>query len=170
LDDPKQSVLRAEALRVVEDLADADDLDVLDMARALLVAVAGPVDELRVRQEAELAARSDLLDPVAIKQLEAYNKRRLSAFEEQTVCSILNVLTSLWQDGLRLSQEIQPPLLNPDAATFLRDKGAALTPMAVNRAVSAVRRARSRCKSHVGSQLVLETLLFDVREVLVCPR
>ena len=68
--------------RLFSDLAmlqRADDWDVVEMARALVEASKAPLDEVRASQEAELAENADFLAKSAIRQIEARNKRQLSA-------------------------------------------------------------------------------------------
>ncbi len=68
--------------RLFSDLARlgaADDWDVVEMVRALVEASKAPLDEVRASQEAELAENADFLAKSAIRQIEARNKRQLSA-------------------------------------------------------------------------------------------
>ncbi|MFR1168522.1 MAG: ATP-binding protein [Adlercreutzia equolifaciens] len=68
--------------RLFSDLAmlqRADDWDVVEMARALVEASKAPLDEVRASQEEELAENADFLAKSAIRQIEARNKRQLSA-------------------------------------------------------------------------------------------
>ncbi|MFR5194305.1 MAG: hypothetical protein ACLTEX_03020 [Eggerthella lenta] len=57
----------------------ADDWDAVEMARALVEASKALLDEVRASQEAELAENADFLAKSAIRQIEARNKRQLSA-------------------------------------------------------------------------------------------
>jgi DNA polymerase-3 subunit delta' len=170
LDSPKQQEARSTVIAAFRDLGDADDLDVLDLAKLLMRSVAGPVEELRAQQEADMQIRIEMLDPVAIKALEQYNKRRLSAFEEQSVCVILNLCASLLRDCLCVAQGAEAQVVNIDEIELIREVGAPMTPAAIERGFEAVARARRRLSHNVGSQLLIETLLFDMREVRTCPR
>jgi DNA polymerase-3 subunit delta' len=168
---PVQQEARALALRTFTDLLRADDLDVLDLAAGLLRKVLEPVAELREKQEAELKERSELLDPVALKSLERYNKRRASAFEKRSLTVLLNVYTGLLRDSLCLAGAPgDSQLINIDAAELLRASGMLLTPAAAARGQEALRRARRRLAQNVSLRLLLEALLFDIREVVLCPR
>jgi hypothetical protein len=48
--------------------------------------------------------------------------------------------------------------------------GAIITPAAATGALEAVNVARKRISYNVSPQLAIEAMLFDIREVLRCPR
>lgn len=159
---------RATVVRAFRDLPDADDLDVMNFARDILVGIKGPVEEMRQRQELEVAAQAEVLDRVAIKTLEGYNKRRLSAFERQSVGEVLNIIGSLLRDVLALSQDADDMVLNSDVVNDLYRFSVCVTPSGIQRGYDALSTARKRLAQNVGIQLTLEAVLFDIREVLQC--
>ena len=155
-------------VRTFRDLRDADDLDVLNFAKQIIVGIKGPVEELRQKQESDLEAKATLLDRVAIKALEGYNKRQLSSFERQSVSEVLNVIASLLRDVLVLSQGAGDLVMNADVADELLDFADCTSPADVQRAYDALARGRKRLAQNVGIQLTVEAVLFDIREVLSC--
>ena len=159
---------RAQVVRAFRDLPDADDLDVLNFARDILVSIKGPVEEMRQKQERDLAAQAEVLDRVAIKSLEGYNKRRLSAYERQSVSEVLNVFGSLLRDTLALSQGADEMVMNQDVVDDLHRFAVRTTPSAIQRGYASIATARRRLAQNVGIQLTVEAVLFDMREVLSC--
>lgn len=151
-------------------LPQADDYEVLQSAKDIMVGIKGPVEELRQKQESDLLSQAELLDKVAIKTLEGYNKRRLNAFEKRNVDEICTVVQSLLRDVLVVSQGASDMIRNIDVRPEMLSLGCAVAPLSISRGVDAVCAARKRLSHNVGSQLVIETLLFDIREVLECPK
>ena len=83
---------------------------------------------------------------------------------------VLNVAESWLRDCLAISQGVPDLVANADASDAMAAVGAALTPGAAARALSAVTVARKRISYNVSPQLAVEAMLFDIREVLLCPR
>lgn len=167
---PARIDARLAVVRAFKRLRDADEADVLMFARDIMVGVKGPVEELRQKQEADLASQAELLDSVAIKALEGYNKRRLSAYERQNVNEVCNILQSLLRDVLVISQGAEEMVLNVDVRLDLTRMSCQIAPAAIARGVDAICRARQQLTQNVSSQLAVEAMLFGIREVLECPK
>jgi DNA polymerase-3 subunit delta' len=60
--------------------------------------------------------------------------------------------------------------VNADAFESVNEMGAIITPAAATGALEAVNVARRRISYNVSPQLAIEAMLFDIREVLRCPR
>lgn len=167
---PTRREARASILRALKDLAYADDLDVLTAAKELLSAVKAPLEEVKAAQGAESAARADFLGRGASKALEERHKRELTAREREGVGEVLNVAESWLRDCLVLSQGIDDLVVNNDAKDAMSGIGSVITPSAAVTALNAVNDARRRITYNVSPQLAIEAMLFDIREVLRCPR
>ena len=199
LSSPKQQESRQIVLRAFRDLATADDLDVLCMVREVLRSALDSVEEMRTVMEADFIARKELLDPVALKQLERYNERRLSSFEARQTMMVLNVFSTLLADCLRIAvrdggtplqdagagnsgvddgaaEVADAGMINIDAVDMLRNlthnaQGkAALNPAQIAHGQERIAVARRRLARNVNVELLTEALLFDLREVITCPR
>lgn len=70
---------RVRVLEVLGCLRKADDWDAVGFASDLVVLVKAPLDVARAEQEQELAENADFLAKSAIRQIEARNKRQLTA-------------------------------------------------------------------------------------------
>jgi len=178
LQSPKQQESRQVTLRVFRDLPDMDDLDVLRMTRELLRSALDSVSEVRIAMEDDFATRKELLDPVALKQLERYNERRLSALKTRQTMMVLNVFSTLLADCLKIAcADMQSAgddtVINFDAADDMRSlvhrmaaAGKVLNPARIAHGQDAIARARRRLAQNVKVELLIEALLFDLREVI----
>lgn len=169
LESPSRRAARSVILRELKDLVVMDDLDVLDAARELLAAVRAPLDDVKAAQQAETLEREEFLGTSA-KSLEDRHKRELTARERDGISEVLNVAESWLRDCLVLSQNLGDLVLNCDAVDAMEEVAAVITPAAAATALSAVNEARRRISYNVSPQLAVEAMLFDIREVLRCPR
>lgn len=167
---PARRASREEVIRIFFDLQNLDGAEVLEAASALLIALNGPVEEMRIKQEKDLAQQAELLDERAIKALKAHNKRRQSAYEKRNVGEALNTLQSLLRDTLIISQGAEQLALNVDVRERLGNIAYAITPVKAAQAFGAIEVARIQLSSNVTARLLIEALLFEIREVLQCPR
>ena len=167
---PSRQAARALILHTLKGLSFADDLDVLNAAKSLLVAVKAPLEEVEARQAVEVAERVDFLGKGATKTLADRHKRELTAREREGVREILNVAESWLRDCLVMSQGERDLVINTDASDAMEEVAALLAPSAAVTALAAVKETRRRISYNVSPQLAVEAMLFDIREVLRCPR
>ena len=167
---PARREARAAILRTLKDLCFADDLDVLTAARELLAAVKAPLEEVKAVQVTETEERSDFLGRGASKSLDERHKRELTAREREGVGEVLNVAESWLRDCLVIAQGLDDFVVNTDAKDAMSEIGAVITPAAAVKALDAVNVARRRISYNVSPLLAVEAMLFDIREVLRCPR
>lgn len=168
---PARRAARDTILRTLKDLAAMDDLDVLTAARELLTAVKAPLEEVRVAHAAELTERQEFLGSrVSTKAVEERQKRQLTAREREGIAEVLNVAESWLRDCLVMSQGVGEIVANRDALDAMDEVAAVMTPAAAVKALSAVNETRRLISYNVSPQLAMEAMLFDVREVLRCPR
>jgi len=170
LGSPSRRAARGTILRVLKDLSSMDDYDVIVGSKELLTSVKAPLEDVKTAQAAELASRADFLGKGAIKSLEDRNKRELTAREREGVGEVLNVAESWLRDCLVISQGVADLVVNADAADAMEEVGAVITPAAAAAALGAVSEARRRISYNVSPQLAIEAMLFDLREVMRCPR
>ena len=168
---PARRAARDTILRTFKDLAAMDDLDVLTAARELLTAVKAPLEEVRVAHAAELVERQEFLGGrVSTKAVEERHKRQLTAREREGIAEVLNVAESWLRDCLVMSQGVGEIVANRDSLDAMEEVAAVMTPAAAVKALAAVNETRRLISYNVSPQLAMEAMLFDVREVLRCPR
>lgn len=167
---PARREARSRILRALKDLPVMDDYDVLVSARDLLGAVKAPLEDVKSAQAAQLAERADFLGRGATKALEDRHKRELTAREREGIAEVLNVAESWLRDCLTMAMGVGDLVVNRDAVDAMEEVGAVITPSAAATALGAVNEARRRISYNVSPQLAVEAMLFDIREVLRCPR
>jgi DNA polymerase-3 subunit delta' len=161
---------RATILRTLKDLSTADELDVLIAAKELLAAVKAPLEDVKALQSEEAAEQADFLGKSGGKALEERHKRELTGREREGIGEVLNVAESWLRDCLVLSLGVDDLVVNTDALDAIAGVAAIITPSAAASALGSVNEARRRISYNVSPQLAVEAMLFDIREVLRCPR
>ncbi len=161
---------RERMLATLKDLQVFDEHDVLVAARTLLAAVKAPLDDIRAMQVEEMLERQEFLGGKGAKALEEHHKRQLTAREREGVSEVLNIAESWLRDCLVLSQNAGELVANRDVSDAMEEIAAVITPAAAARALAAVKEARRRVSYNVSPQLAVEAMLFDIQEVLRCPR
>lgn len=170
LDSSSRRAARDRVFAVLKDLAVLDGFDVLQAARELLTLVKAPLEELKEAHAAEIKERQEFLGSSGGKSVEDRQKRELTAREREGLAEILNLTESWLRDCLVLSQGLGDLVSNEDVADAMEEIAAIVSPGAMTRALSAVNEARRRIAYNVSPQLAVEAMLFDIREVLLCPR
>lgn len=170
LESPTRRAARDRMLAILKDLTALDEYDVLTSAKELLTLVKAPLGELKERQAVELKEREEFAGKTGGKAVEDRHKRELTAREREGIAEVLNVTESWLRDCLVLSQGLGDLVANTDAADAMEEVAAIITPGAAIRALSGVNEARRRISYNVSPQLAVEAMLFDIREVLLCPR
>ncbi|PKQ19482.1 MAG: DNA polymerase III subunit delta' [Actinobacteria bacterium HGW-Actinobacteria-6] len=168
---PGRLAARELCLETLKRLPHMDGYDVIEAARALLGAVKAPLDEVKSTQGDEIEEYRSLLGKkVSTKPLEERHKRELTAREREGVSEILGVAQSWLRDCLAVSQGAGVYVGNTDVADAMEEVASVITPAAALTALEAVDTARKRISYNVSPQLAIEVMLFDIQEVLRCPR
>lgn len=170
LNSPPRREARERMLATLKDLDVLDEHDVLVAARTLLAAVKAPLDEIKATQAEEVLEHKEFLGAKGTKALEERHKRQLTAREREGLSEVLNIAESWLRDCLVLSQDAGDLVANRDVADAMEEIAAVITPAAATRALAAVKEARRRVSYNVSPQLAVEAMLFDIQEVLRCPR
>jgi len=158
-------------MRTLKQLSVMDSHDVLTGARELLAAVKAPLDELKASQAYELEEHREVLGKqVSTKPLEERHKRELTAREREGIAELLGITESWLRDCLVVSQAGSAQAANADVVDAVEEVARVITPRAAVAALEAVRTARTRISYNVSPQLAIEAMLFDIQEVLRCPR
>lgn len=170
LESPTRRQARGHMLATLKDLAAMDEHDVLQAAKQLLAAVKAPLEDIKALHAEEVRQREEVLGKSGGKELADRHKRELTAREREGVGEVLNIAESWLRDCLAISQGVGDLIANTDVADAMEEVGAVISPAAATRALDAVQRARRRISYNVSPQLAVEAMLFDIREVLTCPR
>ncbi len=167
-----KSATRQEArrimLRALDSLPHADELDILQAAKELIVAVRAPLDEVKSIQQAVLDQNADYLSRGALRQLEDRHKRELSARERSGIMEVLASARSLLRDVLLQLEGDEATPVNEDAAAIIDRLARATGPGGALAALDAVTAAERAIARNVTPQLTLEVMLLHIRKALLC--
>lgn len=157
---------RSQVLEAMERLRNADDWDVLCMAKDLVLLSKAPLDVVRAEQEEELAKNADFLAKSAIRQIEARNKRALSARSVESLRQLSSIVASWLRDVLVLCAETPVLVINVDVRGALEDAALAVDEACVAEALAAVRRCNEAISYNVSPETCIDGLLLEVRDAL----
>lgn len=156
------------ALRAMELLPRADELDLMHAAVNAVEAAKAPYESLRADQDAASAEAEKWMSADARKALQTRQRRELSARQRSGMMELFGAQRSLLRDALALAAGTGEPAVNDDFAQAARDLADSLGVPGCARALSAVDAACARVRSNVSPQLALEAMLFDIKEMLTC--
>ena len=157
---------RKRVLEVLANVADSDTWDTLTQASELVVLAKAPLDTVRAAHEAQLAENADFLGRSAIRQIEARNKRELSAKSAESFRQITAITASFLRDVLTVCAGAGDLVINYDARAQIEDVAARTDEARVARALAAVRSCADAISYNVSPETCLDALLFEIGEAL----
>ncbi len=156
---------RNRVLAVLASLRRADDWDIIGYAADLVSASKAPLDVVREAQEAELAENADFLAKSAIRQIEARNKRQLSAKTSECLRQLTAIIRSWLRDVMMVCSGAPELVINLDARAAIEDAALATDEARLSRALHAADRCDEAISYNVSPETCIDALLFEVREV-----
>ena len=157
---------RRDVLQMVARLDTADQWDVVGMASELVVAAKAPLDSVREANEARLAENADFLAKSAIRQIEARNKRELTAKSTESFRQIAAIIASFLRDVLAICAETPDLVINYDVLEEATSVAALVDEPRVVRALQAVEAFDEALSYNVSPETCLDALLFEIGEAL----
>ena len=157
---------RKRVLDVLAHLGNADMWDVLSHASELVVLAKAPLDTVRAAHEAQLAENADFLGRSAIRQIEARNKRELSAASLESFRQITAITASFLRDVLAVCAGAGELVINTDVRADIEDVAARTDEARVAKALSAVHACDEAISYNVSPETCLDALLFEIGEAL----
>ena len=159
---------RRSALDALDRLPDADPLDVLQLAKAAVLAAKAPLADFKEAQQAVLDENAKLLSGPAMRELEERQKRELTARERSGIMEQLGAARSLLRDALGYAAGTGDEPACDDYERAARWYAARLGLDGLPRALGAVEQAQGRVRRNVSPQLAFEAMLFDIKELITC--
>ena len=157
---------RREVLTMLTRLDTADSWDVIGMASDLVILAKAPLDSVREAHEAQLAENADFLAKSAIRQIEARNKRELTARSIESFRQITAITGSFLRDVLAVCAQTPELVINYDVRDDIEAVAARTDEPAVVRALDAVRACNEAISYNVSPETCLDALLFEIGEAL----
>lgn len=157
---------RKSVLDTIGRLDTADSWDVIGMAADLVTMAKAPLDSVREAYEAQLAENADFLAKSAIRQLEARNKRELTARSVEAFRQITAITASFLRDVLAVCAQTPELVINYDVRETIEDVAGRTSEPAVVRALKAVQACNDAISCNVSPETCLDALLFEIGEAL----
>lgn len=157
---------RRRVLEVVGCLGKADDWDIIGFASELVVLVKAPLDVARAEQEQELAENADFLAKSAIRQIEARNKRQLTAKTFESLRHLTAVVRSWLRDVVAVCAETPELVINVDVRDSVVETAAVTDEARAVAALACVRRCDEAISYNVSPETCIDAMLFEIRDTL----
>ncbi|MBQ9043743.1 MAG: DNA polymerase III subunit delta [Eggerthellaceae bacterium] len=157
---------RKRVLEVLANIGHADMWDTLTQASELVVLAKAPLDTVRAAHEAQLAENADFLERSAIRQIEARNKRELSAKSLESFRQITAITASFLRDVLAVCSGAGELVINHDVRADIEEVAARTDEARVAKALDAVRKCDDAISYNVSPETCLDALLFEIGEAL----
>ncbi|HAM16878.1 MAG TPA: DNA polymerase III subunit delta [Eggerthellaceae bacterium] len=147
-------------------LGTADTWDIVGMAAELVTLAKAPLDSVREAHEAQLAENADFLAKSAIRQIEARNKRELSARTQESFRQITAIAASFLRDVLAVCAQTPDLVINYDARDAVEEVASRTSEPSVVRALQAVEACQDALSYNVSPETCLDAMLFEIGEAL----
>lgn len=166
----ERMAFRTRVLEAMAALRLSDDWDLVGLAADLAVAAKAPLDTARTEQEQELAENADFLAKSAIRQIEARNKRALTAKGFESLRQLTAIVRSWLRDVLAVCAATPELVINVDVRKAIEEAAAHTDEAHATAALLAVRECDAAIAYNVSPETCLDALLFEVRDALFGPR
>ena len=157
---------RRDVIEMLARLDTADTWDIIGMASQLVVAAKAPLDSVREANEAKLARDADFLAKSAIRQIEARNKRELTARSRESFSQIAAITASFLRDVLAVCAETGELVINYDVRDAIETVAQRTSEPNVARALVAVQQFNEAIAYNVSPETCLDAMLFEIGEAL----
>lgn len=157
---------RSRVLEALASLRLSDDWDVVRCAADLVVAAKAPLDTVRAEQEEELAENADFLAKSAIRQIEARNKRALTAKSAESLRQMTSIVRSWLRDLLMICAATPELVINADVRDALEEVALGVDEARVAAALLAVQRCDEAISYNVSPETCIDALFFEVKDAL----
>ena len=160
---------RARILEVLGSLSRADDWDIIGFASDLVGRVKLPLDAVRAEQEQELAENADFLAKSAIRQIEARNKRQITAKTQESLRQLAGIVRSWLRDVAVTCAGAPELVVNADVSDAIAAAAARTDEARVAAALAAVDESAAALAYNVSPETCIDAMLFQVRDTLYGP-
>ena len=166
LQSSERMVFRSHVLDILASLQVADDWDIIKYAQDLVVRAKAPLDVVRAAQEEELAESADFLAKSAIRQIEARNKRALTAATLDSLRQTTAIVRSWLRDILMFVAERPTLIINTDVTSSIEQAALSTDEARVVRALQVCAATDEAISYNVSPETCIDALFMQVREVL----
>ncbi|MGI6216446.1 MAG: DNA polymerase III subunit delta' [Coriobacteriales bacterium] len=163
---PSRKNLRLVTIDVMERLSDADGADVIDCAKSIIDATDASQAEVKAKYEAVRKSNEDFMSKASLGYLKKMQDRSLKSSVRDGLMESFAVIRSWLRDCAAVIIGCDNLIVNGDCHYTIEKTGRQMKVEDFTRAEAAIDRASARIACNVTPQLVVETMLFEIRKVL----
>ena len=112
-----------------------------------------------------MAENADFLEKSALRQIEARNKRQMTAKSLECLRQLTSIVRTWLRDVMVTCADAPELVINYDARESIQDAASHTDVARVSEALRSVDRCDTAISYNVSPETCLDALLFDVREV-----
>ncbi|WP_241156983.1 DNA polymerase III subunit delta' [Adlercreutzia sp. ZJ304] len=157
---------RAKVLKILADIDTADDWHIIRHARDLVQLSKAPLDAVRVQLEQEISANADFLEKSAMRQIEARNKRQMSAKTREYLNQTIDIAISWLRDVLVVCAGTPELVINTDVMSDIQAVAVAADVASVSRALASVSQLSGMLSYNVSPETCIDVLLLEIKDGL----
>ncbi len=161
-----QKQIRSVAIEILETLPQMDAGDVIEAAKRIVEAIDLPTGEVKSKYAQEREKNEEFITKGALKHIDEQQKRAISSLKKKSLAEVFCVIKSWLRDCAVVAIGDSNLMINTDCHYTIELTAKNMRPQKSVDSQRAVDKASARIAHNVTPQLVLETMLFDIRKVL----
>lgn len=162
----ERMAFRTRVLAGLSQLRDDDDWDVLQLSAAFIADAKVPLQAIRQTQEQEFEEYGEYLSRSALKQIEARNKRAISAKSFESLHQLTAIIRSWVRDIMVTCAGTPDLVINVDVRASIDDAAALTDEVRAAGALAQIQRYDSMFAYNVSPQSCMDALLLSLRDIL----
>ena len=166
INSPSKRNVRLVVIDALERLQQMDSADVIEAAKKILNAIEATSGELKSKYEQDTQVNSDFMSKGALNYLEKQHKRKLNSSTREGLGEAFSAIRSWLYDCETVKIGSGGSIVNDDCHYIIELTGCNVQLRSLVWAQEAVNAAENKISHNVTPQLVVETMLFDIRKAL----
>lgn len=163
--DNKRLLARNKLMGRLSTIRDADDWELMELARQIVEDSKAPLDSLRAKMEEEIAENQDFLAKSAIRRIEEANKRKLTQSQSDFLKQSLSMMASWLRDVEAIAIGEPDLVINTDQMPGLSACGPYLDISQVSNTLYSIRQASAALDYNVSPETCIDVVLIKIRKV-----
>lgn len=160
----ERALFRAELMHSLADIPEADDYDLIALAKDIVEKSKAPLDAMREEQERALAENSDFLERSAIRQIEDRNKRKLSQGTTEFLNQALAIIESWMRDVAMVCAGTPELVINVDFMDDIVQASHSTDLARLSTAMNEVKGFRRALDYNVSPETCFDSVMIKISE------
>ena len=162
----ERMAFRTRVLSGLAQLIDGDDWDILSLSSAFIADAKVPLQAVKLAQEQEFEEYGEYLSRNALKQIEARNKRAISAKSFESLHELTAIIRSWVRDIMVTCAGTPDLVINVDVRGSIDDAAAQTDEVRAASALAQIQRYDAMFAYNVSPQSCMDALLLSLRDTL----